>query len=260
MRRAVRHVASVGAALAVLLTGCTHDDAKRPSESTRPAAATTTRAITADEASKLADVLVRNHDLGGASVRAVVPYGTTTFDLEGDIDWADHVGRVRVSTEGTATATRPAFDVVFDQKVTFEEVPGLAEALAEQQRAPANWVAKALDPSTSPLHVVLQLLQGLSSTQRDNPVLLQQNGITRAEDVVIDGRPAQVFDLGRSRYFVDTATQRLVRVTAALESTKSEVRIDLTDPGPRAIDVPADGDIVDYSDVVELYASLTTPR
>lgn len=243
--------------VASLLTGCT--DA-----STDPATTSTTtaeqRPITEAQASMLADVLTANHTLGGSAVVAIVPYGTVTFELAGEIDWANHVGRLTVRTEPEkkGTPVRGPFDVAFDQKVTFEQVAGLADALASQGRPPASWVATALDPGTSPLHVVLQLILGLSSTQRDNPVLLRQD-VTYAGEVTVRGAPADRFDMGRSTYAVDRKTGHLVQVTAALETTHSTATIDLSDPGPRVIPLPSADDIVAMADVSDLYRALTAP-
>jgi len=209
----------------------------------------------------LADVLVTNHTLGGSAVVATVPYGTVTFQMAGEIDWVNHVGRLTIRTEPAkkGTPVRGPFDVAFDQKVTFEQVQGLAEALAAQGRAPADWVATALDPGTSPLHVVLQLLQGLSSTQRDNPVLLRQD-VTYGGTVTVRGQKADRFDMGRSTYAIDKASGHLVQVTARLETTHSTATIDLTDQGPRVIPLPAADDIVDLSEVGDLYRQLTRPE
>lgn len=226
-------------------------------------ASTTARAsepLTDAQASMLADVLVTNHTLGGSAVVATVPYGTVTFQMAGEIDWVNHVGRLTIRTEPAkkGTPVRGPFDVAFDQKVTFEQVAGLADALASQGRPPASWVATALDPGTSPLHVVLQLILGLSSTQRDNPVLLRQD-VTYAGEVTVRGAPADRFDMGRSTYAVDRKTGHLVQVTAALETTHSTATIDLSDPGPRVIPLPSADDIVAMADVSDLYRALTAP-
>jgi len=248
---------ALGLVIAVA-TGCstTQSDGSEGSPTTSAAS----KPITAEQASMLADVLVTNHTLGGSAIVATVPYGTVTFTMAGEIDWTDHVGRVTIRTEPTSkgAAVRGPFDVAFDQKVTFEQVAGLADALAAQGRPPVNWVATALDPGTSPLHVVLQLLQGLSSTQRDNPVLLRQD-VTYGGTVTVGDATADRFDMGRSTYAVDRATGRLVRVTARLETTQSTATIDLSDPGPRTIPLPAADDIVALSDVSDLYRQLTQP-
>ncbi len=244
--------------LVALTAGCS---GTRPGQ---PGAASTTsrvsQPITDAQASMLADVLVTNHALGGSAVLATVPYGTVTFRMAGEIDWVNHVGRLTIRTEPAkeGTPVRGPFDVAFDQKVTFEQVQGLADALTLTGRAPADWVATALDPGTSPLHVVLQLLQGLSSTQRDNPVLLRQD-VTYGGTVTVRGSAADRFDMGRSTYAVDRTSGHLVRVTARLETTHSTATIDLSDPGPRTIPLPAADDIVALSEVTDLYRQLTNP-
>ena len=254
MRRAV----AVLGVIVVLAAGCSGTPNERSSAS--PSTSRRATPITDAQASMLADVLVTNHGLGGSAVVATVPYGTVTFQMAGEIDWANHVGRLTIRTEPKqkGTAVRGPFDVAFDQKVTFEQVAGLADALVAQGRPPANWVATALDPGSSPLHVVLQLILGLSSTQRDNPVLLRQD-VTYGGALVVRGSKTDRFEMGRSTYAVDRASGRLVQVTASLETTHSTATIDLSDPGPRTIPLPAADDIVALSDVRDIYAKLTAP-
>lgn len=255
MRR--RAAAASGTVAAVLLVaGACNDPAGPAPTTTSTTTAAPDRAITETEAGRLADVLLRNHELGGAAVTAVVPYGSRSrFELEGEMDWANHVGRLTVRPTVDGEAATP-FDVAFDQRIVFEEVPGLAEALTEQNRPAAGWVARPLDPTTSPLDVVLRLIDASSSTQRDNPVLLLSRNVRWTGRVEVDGRPCDRFDLGRTGYAVDREDGLLRRVEADLDATSSTVTVELRDHGPRTVPLPTEDQVVPLDAVQELYNQL----
>lgn len=237
--------------LTLVLTGC-GDPAPEVASTTTAAG----RPVTEAEAGRLADVLVRNHDLGGAAVSAEVPYGPgASFSLVGEIDWAAHVGRLEVTPTVSGEAGT-SFGVAFDQRLVFEEVPGLAEELAAQGRPAASWVVRPLDPTTSPLDVVLRLIDASSSTQRDNPVLLQSRGTRWVGRATVDGLDCDVFDLGRTRYAVDRADGLLRRVEAELDATSSTVTVGLRDHGPRTVAVPTEDEVIPLEAVRDLYARL----
>jgi len=247
-------VAALGV-LALLGGGCT-DGADGSAAGTTTTTTSPDRPITESEAGRLADVLLRNHELGGAAVTATVPYGTRSrFELEGEMDWANHVGRLTVhpTVDGEAAT---AFDVAFDQRIVFEEVPGLAEALTEQNRPAAGWVVRPLDPTTSPLDVVLRLIDASSSTQRDNPVLLLSRNVRWTGRTEVDGHECDRFDLGRTGYAVDRDDGLLRRVDAELDATSSTVTVELRDHGPRTIGLPAEDEVVPLEAVRDLYTEL----
>lgn len=242
---------AVAVAMTVGTAACGSDGAGgggRPEVEARP--------ITAEEAASLADVLTMNLDAGGSAFRATAPFGLATFGIDGEIDWTNHIGAATVSPEIDGSEPPEPFDVRFDRSIVFEEVPGLAAALESEGRPPAAWIARPLDPESSPLDLILTLIDATASSQRDNPVLLQSNGTEWVGTGDVDGAPADIFDLGRTRYWVDTETGRLVRSEADLEMTGSVVTIDWRDPGPRTVAVPDAADIVDVSTVADLYAEL----
>src|SRR5690606_23795044 len=126
--------------------GCSDEPGRGNGSTDATGRTTTTRAVTPEEAARLADVLVANYETGGAHLTATVPYGTATFVIEGDIDWANHVGRVTVRRTVDGQAATP-FDLAFDPDVTFEQVPGLEAAMALRGRPGVRWVARPLDPA-----------------------------------------------------------------------------------------------------------------
>ena len=274
----IRYRSAALAACVLLLCSCSDGgSANSDTDTTATTAETeaTKTAITQEQASVLADVLVKNNDLGGADVTATVPYGVATFTMTGTIDWANHLGRVTVSTEVSTEANAEAnaeveakanakpttsFDIAFTGDTVYEQVDGLADALVATDRAPAGWVVRSLDPSTSPLDVVLSLLNTSTSIQRDNPVLLISNGTTylgsATLDGVNDGVETDRFESGRTNFWVGHDDGRLYRESADLDATDSTAVIDFSNHGPRTIELPAATDTVAIDEVADLYRQL----
>jgi hypothetical protein len=235
------------AIVALLAAGCSGGD-----EGGRA----TSRAVTPAEAGVLADLLVANHDAGGADLVATVEYGVATVELRGQIDWANHVGRVTMHTEVDGKQVGPDRDVVWNPNVVFEEVPGLEAVMAERGRPGVEWVARPLDPQASTLHLLLQLIDTTSSTTRDNPVLLVSNGVRWLRTDEVDGTPVDVFRNGRTTYWVGQQDDRLHRLDADLAATGSVARLDLTDVGSRTVETPDDPAIVALDEVSDVYDQL----
>ena len=226
----------------------------------RAAPTTTLRVITPDEASRLADALVKHHDAGGARVDTRVTYGTASFRATGEIDWVHHVGRVTVTARRSDGTAATPFDIAFNPNVTFEQVPGLEAALAARGRPGVGWVERPLDPSTTPIHVLLRLVETASSTVRDNPVLLLQNRVRHVRsDHVDDGGKrvaVEVYDEGRTRLWIGTDDGRVHRIEADLASTGSVATVTFSAFGPRTVKVPAEAEIVPVGEVSDLYQKL----
>jgi hypothetical protein len=248
--RAARVLVAAVAVVALAAAGCSSGGTDRSDRA--PAA----RDITQSEASVLADLLVRNHDAGGAHLVATVPFGVATFRLTGDVDWANHVGRVTVHTDVRGRAATPDRDVVWNPDVVFEEVPGLEQRLAARGRPGVEWVARQLDPRASNLHLVLQLIDTTSSTQRDNPVLLMSNGVRWLRRDHVGATSVDVYRNQRTTYWVGRKDHRLHRLEAALGATRSTATVTFSDLGPRTIATPDDPSIVALADVADLYQQL----
>ena len=249
MRR-IRLVVAIGMVAAVTLASvaCSDDDGGTGQA--------TSRVVTPEEAGVLADLLVDNHDAGGADFVATVPYGVATVELEGRIDWENHVGRATVHTEVDGKPAGADRDVVWNPNVVFEEVPGLEAEMAARGRPGVQWVARPLDPRSSSLHLLLQLIDTTSSTTRDNPVLLVSNGVRWLRTDEVDGTPVDVFRNDRTTYWVGRKDHRLHRLEARLSATDSVARLDFTDVGPRTIEVPDDPAIVALDEVADVYERL----
>jgi hypothetical protein len=249
----------VVAPLTAALAGCSDNG----SNSTKGNAATTTtttnegkgRRITQDEASLLADMLVKNNEVKGAAFTATVPYGVATFTLNGEIDWEHSVAGAVVRTAITDKPSPAPFQVLFNHKIVFEQLDGLAAALEARNQPPANWVVRALDPEKSPLDVVLKLILSTSSIQRDNPVLLMSNGTKWLRNETIGGQKTAVYQYGTSQYWV-TEDGVLVKLAATLKSTGSIATVEFSDRKARTIATPEQTDVVELSAVADLYQQL----
>ncbi|HMS13654.1 MAG TPA: hypothetical protein PKD80_11165 [Microthrixaceae bacterium] len=242
--------------------GCS-DDAP---DATPTSSTTTTepgKRITQEQAGVLADVQLKNYQAGGARITASVPYGVATFHLTGQVDYQLGAGRLTITPEATSSGTGPTgpsvdetpFDVVFGGETVLEQVPNLAALLAAANRSPANWVARPLDPTSSPLDIVISIIATASSIQRDNPVLLLSKGTTWLRSDRLADHPVDVYRLGRTVYWVGSDDGMLYRIEASLSATGSTATIDLRDHGPRTIEAPATGDVVDLSSVTDLYSA-----
>ncbi len=257
-RRAVLAVVGTVIGVLSLVVGCSSTkEASGPTTAVGSAAGTP---ITADEASKLADALVNNHTVGGAHVHATIPFGTATFELDGEIDWVGHVGRLTATSTITGQPARAPFDIVFNPNVTFETVPGLEEALGAKGRPGISWVARPLDPASSPLHLPLRLIDTAASTTRDNPILLQQDGVTALGPDLVGDVATHRFDRGRTTIWLGDTDGLTHRIDAELQATRSTATFVFTDFGPRTITVPADVQIVSVDEISELYRTLVAAR
>jgi hypothetical protein len=242
----------------VVLCGGVPACSKSPSGSSGSSGTTTSSGgspLTNDQADRLAEVLLKNHDSGGAKLHAEVPFGVGGFTLDGQIDWANHVGRVTVTAKVDGAA-RPPVDLVFNPNVVFEEVPGLAERLTATGKPAAHWVARALDPAKVPLHVVLRLIETSASTVRDNPQLLAQSDARYLGQEAVGSLTTDHFQKGKVRIWVGP-DGRSVRMSTDLAATRSVATVNYSDFGPRVVPVPNDADIVSLESVADIYNELT---
>lgn len=214
-----------------------------------------TRGITRAEADTLAGILVANSKAGGAHVVGEVPFGTATFHLDGEIDWANHVGRVALRTDVEGRSDPPPRDVVWNPNIVFEEVPGLEERLAAEGRPGIQWVARPLSPRESALHLILRLISSTSSTRPDNPQLLRSKVRWLRSDSV-SGTRVDVYRNDRTRYWVARSDKTLRRLEADLANTDSRATLTFADRGPHTIETPPDPAIVALSEVASIYQEL----
>ena len=242
-----RHVraAFAGAVLVALVAaGCSND---HPTATSKP--------VTESQAAALAGALYLDGEAGGAALQVDVPFGVANFGMKGDIDWANHVGRVTLHSTVKGKATVADRAIVWNPDVVFEQVPGLEAKLAAQGRPGVSWVARQLDPRASTLHLILRLIDTTSSTKRDNPQLLMTTARFLRRDTV-DGVGVDVIRNGTIRYWIGRQDHRLHRMEARLASIGATATLTFSDFGPRQIVTPDDPSIVAYDQVADLYQQL----
>jgi hypothetical protein len=218
-------------------------------------AISTSRPVTEAQAAELASVLYDDGQAGGAALTVDVPFGVARFTLNGQIDWANHVGRVTVHSTVKGKSNVRDRDVVWNPDVVFEQVPGLEAKLAAQGQPGVSWVARQLDPHASTLHLILRLVLTTSSTQRDNPQLLQSKARYLGRKTV-DGVSADVFREGTIVYWIGRKDQRLHRMDAKLASIGATASLTFSHFGPRQIATPDDPSIIALDQVSDLYQQL----
>jgi hypothetical protein len=244
-RRVAQIISTAIVLVALVATGC----------SSSSKTSTTPQHVTEDQAAELASVLYLDGQTGGAALTVDVPFGVARFRLNGEVDWANHVGRVTVHSTVKGKPNVADRDVVWNPDVVFEQVPGLEPKLAAQGRPGISWVARQLDPRASTLHLILRLIDTTSSTTRDNPQLLMSKarylGRSTVGKVAVD-----MFREGTIRYSIGRKDQRLHRMQAELASIGATATLTFTDFGPREIPTPDDPSIVALDQVSGLYQQL----
>ena len=218
------------------------------------------RAVTAEEASRMAEALFNNYDLGGADfeVNAQMPDGTRVV-MTGAVDWRTHAGHAQVQISQTADAA--VTEVYWTDAVVFERVPSLT-ALAERLGEPrADFYVRPPDVVNRHLDAMIQLLTSLGSEQRDNAVLISQQPGTawmRSDTIPTTNEPVDVLRYGQHTiYWLAADGVTLLRFEGNNSAGTRPVLIDLRDHGPRTIEFPQREDAIETALVAELYAAAT---
>ena len=217
------------------------------------AAPTGPHPITEDEADRLADVLYTTYQDGGASFSlSSLWQDGTTVQLTGDIDFGGGAGVADLVSTGPDAKVA---SVAWFQDSMLEYIPSLITLAEQQDVGGFRWVARPVDTTKYRVDAQIAILRALASQVRENAQLLRQNGATWLREDTLNGTDVDVFQYGIStRYWVEKGTTRLVRFEGNNADGNNPVIIDLSDPGPRSIDLPTLDETVAIQDVAELYA------
>jgi hypothetical protein len=220
--------------------------------------------LTQAQATTLSRLLFMNYDQGGADFVADVPYGIgSSIVIEGVVDWKTHTGNgtlVVKKNDGTLVDTSEiwwGYPNDAQRGFVATSLKGLTEAMAEAGRPGVKYVARPL--STSPIDIILKYLDALSSDQAENPLLLRQD--KRAGYLGVETIPsgeADVIKFGRSRYWVDLKSKRMVQASAGLAGLRTETVFTIRAAGPKTIAFPPNSEVVDAQTIPEIYAELTS--
>lgn len=215
-----------------------------------------------DDAARLSQVLARNYDGKGATFTATLTVRAgTTLGLQGEVDWDGHRGRADVTWIGNPAPGR-VVETAWSGDTIAERLPTLAQALTDAGRPAANWVGRPADPQNDILDRVVQFVAKLSATQRDNPVLVQQDpraAWLRAEK--LDGAVVDVYRYGDGLTLWVGADGRLRRVEGGLAGFAGPLVVRFLAAGEQQVLGPKSIDLVLIDDVRAVYDRLNpAPR
>ena len=219
----------------------------------------TERPLTSDEAGLMAMVQYSNLQAGGATVEVASTSTVTgeSVSLRGEVDWADHSGRVLVSANGEESGVS---EIAWVNEQVFERRRDVAEILQSLGLAPDTWITRQMDPVNRPVDRVIAILMRLSSNEPDNAVLIQQQeGSAFMRTDTWRNSPVNVFRFGKQTlYWLDSETGDLRRFEGNNSSFTAPVIIDVVERSAKTIPLPAENEVVPISRIREVYES-TSP-
>lgn len=221
------------------------------------------RQVTTREATRMAETLFNNYELGGADfdLNAQMPDGTQVR-MAGIVDWRSHSGAATVDI--TATADALVTEIMWGRDVLIERIPALTELTITARATSAEWFARVPDIEGRHLDSMIQLVTALASDRRGNPSLIAQEDGTawlRNDTIPGLGIPAEVVRYGRTtQYWLDEDGVTMFRFEGNNSVFTRPVLIDLRDHGPRTVTTPLESDVVQHTDVVDFYAQVVAAR
>ncbi len=213
------------------------------------------RPVTNDEADRIADTFFENFDAGGAGfvVRAVMPDGQS-ITLDGDVDFVGGAGRALVQADGDLAA---ADEVAWLGDSVLVHYPGLPDAAATFSRDAQPWVGRPADPATYDLDSLVAVVMALAAPQRENSLLIQQNGVQWLRTDDSSGVEADVFQYGdATRVWLEADGIMMMRFEGNNSDGDRPVVVELADQGPRDIDLPATPEVTSIQDISDILVTI----
>ncbi|MBV9022741.1 MAG: hypothetical protein JO362_02770 [Streptomycetaceae bacterium] len=191
------------------------------------------RALTSDEANRLAITRFRNYQAGGRPVTITVPGTAGTLVITGSIDYRAKLGYGVVHGTGRDTSS----DGLLEWTATTVLVHPMATTPADAPESPpaSDWYGRPLQTSGSSLDSSLAIALSLGSDRPDNAELLPQNGAVWVGQGRLHGHQADVMTGSNARATSDTAGAvrywigsdgTMYRVAATVASESQPVVID----------------------------------
>jgi hypothetical protein len=250
-------VAVLAVAVAFALVGCGAgggDPERGEPDGSRSGSAATGRPLSSDEAQLLADTLTRNLEGGGASFTAAFTVDGGDVEVTGDVDWAGHAGAAQVRI-GAA----PPYEVRWTADAVLQALPGTRERLTALGRPGVEWFVHPADPAGRRLDALVAVLIGLAATTPDNPVnLRQRDDVDVLGSATVDGQPVVRIRSGDLVLWIGRGDGRLRRLEAPLAFVDGPARIDLRDPRPVTVELPARATVAEAEAFPDVYAELTS--
>ncbi|RPF22196.1 hypothetical protein [Myceligenerans xiligouense] len=179
-RKSARRASGALVALTLVITAaCTAStgDAEPAMSPARP--------VTVSESRLLADVRTRNAEAGSRAITARYTDQGREMKLAGWFDYTTRTGYGMVSADGLAS-DRVAWN---RELVATSGRGGMGKPLTSLD----GWTAAPLDPSGSPLAVVLAVLAGLGAERPDDAALIRTGGALWLREDETGGRSVTVF-------------------------------------------------------------------
>ncbi|MGW4396588.1 hypothetical protein ACWEHA_14950 [Amycolatopsis nivea] len=190
------------------------------------------RAVTADEASRLAIARFRNYQKQGRAVTISVPGAAGELVITGSADYRAKSGYGVLKGKGRNDSGNGLIRWTAD-RIEFRPLPVVPDF--PPAKPPSDgWFGRPLNPAAGSLDRALAILLGLGSDRPDNAQLLPQNGAEWVAADQVNGHPVDVFtgpdsrdrpgSAGKVRYWLD-ADGVLYRVQAAIPGETDPVVI-----------------------------------
>ncbi|MER6010093.1 hypothetical protein [Streptomyces bluensis] len=191
------------------------------------------RALTSDEANRLAITRFRNYEARGRAVTITVPGTAGGLTVTGSVDYQNKLGYGVVHGTGRDTSS----DGLIEWTATSVFVHPMANAPAHAPASPprSGWYSRPLQSSGSALDTSLAIALKLGSDRPDNAELLPQNGATWRGQDQVDGHRVDVMTGPSSPGRIGTAGN--VRYWIGSDGTMYRVRVRVgSEPQPVVID------------------------
>ncbi|MEW2621542.1 hypothetical protein [Streptomyces sp. NPDC048106] len=191
------------------------------------------RALTPDEANRLAITRFLNYQAGGRGVTITVPSTAGGLVVTGSVDYRAEIGYGVVRGAGRDTSS----DGLIQWTATTVLVHPMTDVPAAAPPSPpaSGWYRRPLRTSGSALDSSLAIALGLGSDRPDNAELLPQNGAARVGQDKVRGHRVDVMAGPKSA--VGAGTSGSVRYWIGTDGTMYRVRAGVaSEPQPLVID------------------------
>ena len=148
------------------------------------------RALTSDEANRLALSRFRNYETGGRAVRITIPGTGGNLVVTGSVDYRTKLGYGVVHGSGRDTSS----DGLIQWTATSVLVDPMTNAPATAPATPptSGWYTRSLQKTGSALDSSLAIALSLGSDRPDNAQLLPQNGASWVGKDTVNGHQVDI--------------------------------------------------------------------
>ncbi|MBB5156992.1 hypothetical protein [Saccharopolyspora phatthalungensis] len=191
------------------------------------------RALTPDEANRLAITRFRNYQAGGRAVTITVPSAAGGLVITGSIDYRGKLGYGVVHGTGRDTSS----DGLIEWTAATVLVHPMANTPAQAPESPpgSDWYSRPMQTTGSALDTSLAIALGLGSDRPDNAALLPQNGATWTGQDQLGGHQVDVMTGPNANGKPGTAGN--VRYWIGSDGTMYRVQVNVaSEPQPVVID------------------------